>query len=587
MENMENYDLEMLCTSMEREVSEDMTLFSVLNEMRLDGSLCDAVLRVGEVDFNVHKNILSAYSPYFRALFTRWGSVDQRVYNIPDVSPEIMDLIICYMYTQDIQVTTDEMETLLATAIYLHIEDLICSCCEFLQEHLSPDNCLRIWQFADAYSCYELRDQAYMYVLHHFEDVVFSTSGKLLDLTVEQLSDILENDELNIKEEKTAFQAIFLWIRHEPSVRKQHIVKLLLKVRLALVTPEYFLENIKKNQVVSSLCQPIITRAMKAMYLSNMADPYTRLSDPFTRPRLPYSILFAIGGFSEASTTNIVETYDSRLDSWKCISSTEQRARAYHGTAFLDGLVYVIGGFDSTEYFNTMCKFNLLDGTWNEAAPMHSRRCYVSVAVLDGFIYAMGGFNGTVRLNTAERYQPSTNQWSLIPSMHEQRSDASAATLNGKIYICGGFNGNECLFTAEYYDPHHDQWTLIEPMHMRRSGLGIAVLNNRVFAIGGFDGGIRMQSIEAFNPHTNSWSILSPMLNQRRNFGIEVMDGRLYVIGGYSSEGTTSRCEYYDEYKDEWFDVKNMNISRSAVSCCVVSGLPNVTDYITERDGLL
>ncbi|GAA6097674.1 kelch-like protein 10 isoform X2 [Tachysurus ichikawai] len=48
-------------------------------------------------------------------------------------------------------------------------------------------------------------------------------------LTVEQLSDILENDKLNIKEEKTAFQAVFLWIRHEPSVRKQQIVNLLPK----------------------------------------------------------------------------------------------------------------------------------------------------------------------------------------------------------------------------------------------------------------------------------------------------------------------------------------------------------------------
>ncbi|XP_058245030.1 kelch-like protein 10 [Hemibagrus wyckioides] len=566
-----------------------MSLFRVLNEMRLDGSLCDAVLRVGEVDFNVHKTILSGYSQYFRALFTRWDSLDQRVYNIPDVSPEMMEIIIHYMYTQHIQVTVDEIETLLATAIYLVVDDLISSCCELLQEHLSPDNCLRVWQFADAHSCCELRDQAYMYTVHHFEDVVFSPSGSLLDLTVEKLSDILENDELNIKEEKIAFQAIYLWIRYDPSVRMQHLVNLLPKVRLALVAPEYFLENIKKNEYVSSLpeCQPIITRAMKAMHFSNMAEPYNRFSDLFTRPRLPYSTLFAIGGFNGESAMSTMETYDSKLDSWKCISSTEQLAQAYHGTVFLDGLVYIIGGLDSMGCFNTTCTFNPLEGTWSEAAPMHSCRGYVSVAVLDGCIFAMGGFDGTEVLNTAECYEPSSNQWSVIPSMHEQRSDASAAALNGKIYICGGFNGDECLITAECYDPDHEQWTLIEPMHMRRCGLGVAVLNNRLFAVGGSDGDSRMQSIEAFDPQTNSWRILSPMFTQRSNFGIEVMDGRLYVIGGYSSEGTTSTCEYYDVYKDEWFEVQNMNISRSAISCCVVSGLPNITDYITDRDGLL
>lgn len=62
----------------------------------------------------------------------------------------------------------------------------------------------------------------------------------------------------------------------------------------------------------------------------------------------------------------------------------------------------------SVECFNTTCTFNPLDGTWNEAAPMHSRRGYVSVVVLDGYIYAMGGFEGTQILNTAECYEPSS-----------------------------------------------------------------------------------------------------------------------------------------------------------------------------------
>ncbi|GAA6104632.1 kelch-like protein 10 [Tachysurus ichikawai] len=55
---------------MEREMSEDRKLCSLLSEMRLDGSLCDAVLRLDEVDFKVHKNILLAYSLYFRLTCT-------------------------------------------------------------------------------------------------------------------------------------------------------------------------------------------------------------------------------------------------------------------------------------------------------------------------------------------------------------------------------------------------------------------------------------------------------------------------------------------------------------------------------------
>ena len=42
----------------------------MLNDLRKSGQLCDAVLRVEDGHFTVHRAIMSACSPYFRALFT-------------------------------------------------------------------------------------------------------------------------------------------------------------------------------------------------------------------------------------------------------------------------------------------------------------------------------------------------------------------------------------------------------------------------------------------------------------------------------------------------------------------------------------
>jgi len=42
----------------------------VLNDLRKNGQLCDAVIRVEDGHFTVHRAIMSACSPYFRALFT-------------------------------------------------------------------------------------------------------------------------------------------------------------------------------------------------------------------------------------------------------------------------------------------------------------------------------------------------------------------------------------------------------------------------------------------------------------------------------------------------------------------------------------
>lgn len=203
---------------------------------------------------------------------------------------------------------------------------------------------------------------------------------------------------------------------------------------------EYFMNNVKMNDYVkdSEECKPVIINALKAMYDLNMNGPSNSdFTNPLTRPRLPYAILFAIGGWSGGSPTNAIEAYDARADRWVNVTCEEESPRAYHGAAYLKGYVYIIGGFDSVDYFNSVKRFDPVKKTWHQVAPMHSRRCYVSVTVLSNFIYAMGGFDGYVRLNTAERYEPETNQWTLIAPMHEQRSDASATTLYGKVRPLG------------------------------------------------------------------------------------------------------------------------------------------------------
>lgn len=76
------------------------------------------------------------------------------------------------------------------------------------------------------------------------------------------------------------------------------------------------------------------------------------------------------------------------------------------------------------------------------------------------------------------------------------------------------------------------------------------------------------------------------MLTPRSNFGIEVIEDRLFVAGGFNGISTTSKVEYYDVDTREWFEACEMGIFRSALSCCVVSGLPNMAEYTVPRDTL-
>lgn len=76
------------------------------------------------------------------------------------------------------------------------------------------------------------------------------------------------------------------------------------------------------------------------------------------------------------------------------------------------------------------------------------------------------------------------------------------------------------------------------------------------------------------------------MLTPRSNFGLEVIDDRLFAVGGFNGFTTTYNVEYYDATTDEWTEACDMEIFRSALSCCVVFGLPNMAEYVAPRDAL-
>ncbi|XP_063794909.1 kelch-like protein 10 [Pseudophryne corroboree] len=559
---------------------------SIFNELRLEGKLCDVVIKVNGHEFKAHKNILCSCSPYFRALFTSsWNSLEKKLYNIPGISQDMMRLIIEYAYTRSVTITTNNVEELLITADQLNIMGIVQACSEFMIGQLCSENCIGICKFTEYYYCPDLQQKAYLYILHNFEDIV-KTSDEFLELSAMELRDFIEKDELNIKQEDVLFEAIIKWINHDLTARKQYISTLLSEVRLALMNPDYFMNSVKTHNYVkdNEECKPIIANASQNMCDLNMHGvAKSDFRNPQTRPRLPYAILLAIGGWSGGSPTNAIESYDARADRWVNVTCHVETPRAYHGTAYLKGYVYIIGGFDSMDYFNSVKRFDPLKKTWQEVAPMHSKRCYVSITVFDNHIYAMGGYDGYVRLNTAECYEPESNQWTMIAPMHEQRSDASATTLDGKIYICGGFNGNECLFTAEVYSPEIGQWNLITPMRSRRSGVGAIAYGDQIYVVGGFDGVTRLRSVEAFSPTTNTWSTVPSMFNPRSNFGLELVDDLLFVVGGFNGFTTTYNVECYDEKTGEWYDAQDMRVYRSALSCCVVPGLSNVREY-TDRE---
>jgi kelch-like protein 20 len=182
-----------------------------LRQSRDSGNeLCDVVLLVGSSRIKAHKIILSASSPYFRAMFTNDGLAEshQSAVTMHDVDETAVEMLVEFCYTSRITIDERSVQTLLPAACLLQMTEVQDYCAEFLRSQLDPSNCLGIRAFADTHSCTELLKIADKYLQSNFVDIV--ESDEFLMLPIEQLRDIVSKDELNVKgEEQVCFKHYF------------------------------------------------------------------------------------------------------------------------------------------------------------------------------------------------------------------------------------------------------------------------------------------------------------------------------------------------------------------------------------------
>lgn len=204
----------------------------------------------------------------FRALFTTTlHGTEVKDVRLSGISSEIMNQLISYAYLRHINVTEENVHSLLITADYLSILGILKICCDYLKSLLTPRNCISIMQFARSHFCQDLARDAETYLLRNFNDVSVK-SDEILLLSLEDFKAIVSHDDLNVKSEETVWEAILRWIEYDAEKRKPHIVTLMQTIRLGLLDTQFFLEHVKDHPFVISCeeSRPLIIETLKFLY---------------------------------------------------------------------------------------------------------------------------------------------------------------------------------------------------------------------------------------------------------------------------------------------------------------------------------
>ena len=145
-----------------------------------------------------------------------------------------------YVYTSEVEVTEENVQTLLPAANLMQLSDVKEACCEFLLNQLHPTNCLGIKSFADLHGCLDLLAVTNTYIESHFAEVLDCDEFYALDQ--DQVCILISSDTITVPSEEKVYESVIAWVKHDRTNRGQFLARLMEHVRTPLLSRDYLMK---------------------------------------------------------------------------------------------------------------------------------------------------------------------------------------------------------------------------------------------------------------------------------------------------------------------------------------------------------
>eukprot|EP00070_Physeter_catodon_P036813 XP_028343707.1 kelch-like protein 21 isoform X1 [Physeter catodon] len=509
-----------------------LSLLRGLSQLRAERKFLDVTLEAaGGRDFPAHRAVLAAASPYFRAMFAgqlRESRAERvRLHGVP---PDMLQLLLDFSYTGRVAVSGDNAEPLLRAADLLQFPAVKEACGAFLQQQLDLTNCLDMQDFAEAFSCAGLASAAQRFILRHVGEL---GAEQLERLPLARLLRYLRDDGLCVPKEEAAYQLALRWVRADPPRRAGHWPQLLEAVRLPFVRRFYLLAHVEAEPLVAR-CPPCLRLLREARdFQAARYDRHDRGPCPRMRPRPSTGlaeILVLVGGCDQDCDELVtVDCYNPQTGQWRYLAEFPDHLGGGYSIVALGNDIYVTGGSDGSRLYDCVWRYNSSVNEWTEVAPMLKAREYHSSSVLDGLLYV-------VAADSTERYDHTADSWEALQPMTYPMDNCSTTACRGRLYAIGSLAGKETM-VMQCYNPDMDLWSLVDCGQLPPWSFApkTVTLNGLMYFI-------RDDSaeVDVYNPTKNEWDKI-PSMNQGFTFSgicrVTCLYGQVQVFGFTISQG--------------------------------------------------
>uniref|UniRef100_A0A0P4W956 BTB domain-containing protein n=1 Tax=Scylla olivacea TaxID=85551 RepID=A0A0P4W956_SCYOL len=209
---------------------------------------CDVVLHVAGNQFQAHRCVLAACSPYFDSIFKAGKTVKEQL-TITSQDPEVFHCLLAYMYTGTVVVDKTNVAELLRLANRLLIAKLKEHCAEYLERYLDATNCLTVRDMATKYNLKALEKTTGTFIQTHLSEVV--EGDEVLEMSHTRLEDFLRCPNWHLHEDQTLL-LVTRWVHHCPKSRERNLRSLLTWVQWSHLNPETPIHLIQSHPLYMS-----------------------------------------------------------------------------------------------------------------------------------------------------------------------------------------------------------------------------------------------------------------------------------------------------------------------------------------------
>ncbi|CAH1265143.1 KLHL24 [Branchiostoma lanceolatum] len=527
-----------------KEDAQGRKLLAELANQRRAGKFLDVVVQVEDCEFPCHRPVLATIS-YFKAMLSsNLGESSSKVIQLHGIDGISFCKILDFLYTGEIRISENDVQDILQTAHMLQFDKILKYCCEFIQDNLCPANCLGVMRLAGMYGLSDLKKSARDMAMSNFSDAI--QHGEFLSLSVQELLDLLEDEDLKVTNEEEVVNFVIRWLDHAPENRQTATLQILQEIRLTCVKISV-LQKLESHPVIreSAECQAKITAAKEKHLLGKKVE-----GEEASRNRRGTSdnLAIIVGGWMAAKETGLhdetemkpgpmrsITCFDPDSQQYYHVTNLPTSVSGYMSVASAGRHVYVTGG--------RAC-WSLKENRTEKLTWMGPRRKHFQSQSRQAF-----------------RYDFPSDTWLKLPDMPRGRAGHHSVIVNGKLFVVGGDAEATSLVTMDCYDPEEGAWIKIyagPPKHLTSSNMMVTAFGHKIafickVAFGSIAWRVSRMSkeidhlcVHAFDVKTKGWKnayILLPSSWAEDSVTLSTaVDGRLYIRIGY---GLSSGCRIY------------------------------------------